>query len=375
MIWHATKLTPGRQIAARMAAPGTKTSLNKHKMKIIIQRLKTIGLFLITTIGLFAQDEISEPWEKGLNQRQNPEIVFNKIGIKTGMTIGEIGAGRGRYTVLLANKVGRTGKVYANDLDESSLAYLRGRCRRLNLTNVETIVGEMDYPLFDNNSLDMAIMVLVYHMIENPDKLLLNLKKSLKPGSRLVILDPHDEEIDREFGIDRSKSNSKNPTIIERIQKSANVSGYKLIKIDSTLPQDYIFILEPQTTTQKSAAELIQNSLTQNGIDASKNLFKKIKSEPGMYDLSEKVFTILGYEFIGAKSYDEAIAVLNMGLELYPKSSKLYGELGELYLLTGDKEKARQNYKLYLENGPDSVNTINIMQNFDVMYDQMRHQN
>ena len=345
-------------------------------MEKTIQRLKTIGLFLIITIGLFAQDKISEPWEEGINQRQPPAIVFNAIGVRSGMTIGEIGAGRGRYTVHLASKVGQTGKVYANDIDESSLAYLRGRCRRLNLTNVETIVGEVDNPLFTSNSLDMAIMVLVYHMIEKPDNLLINIKKSLKPGSKLVIVDPRDEEIDREFGIDRSKSDSKIPTITERIQKSADVAGYRLVKIDTILPHDYIFILEPQTTTQnKSAAELIQNSLVQNGIDATITLFNEIKSDSEKYDLSEKVFTILGNEFVGAKSYAEAVAVLNMGLELFPKSSKLYGVLGEVYLLTGDREKARQNYKLYLENGPDSLNTKAIMQNFDVMYDQMSHQN
>lgn len=333
-------------------------------------------MFLITSIGLFAQDDISEPWEQELNRRQPPVVVFNAIGVRSGMTIGEIGAGRGRYTVLLASKVGQTGKIYANDIDESSLAYLRGRCRRLSLSNVETIVGEVDNPLFDNNSLDMAIMVLVYHMIENPDNLLHNLKKSLKPGSRLVIIDPRDEEIDREFGIDRSKANSKNPDIIKRVQRSADVAGYKLVKIDTTLLHDYIFILEAQTAAEyKSAAELIRNSLIQDGIDASTALFKKITSDSVKYDLSEKVFTILGYEFIGAKFYAEAVAVLNMGLEIYPKSSKLYGELGEVYLLTRDKEKARKNYQLYLENGPDSLNSKTLMQNFDMMYDQMRLQN
>lgn len=343
-------------------------------MEIITPRLKTVGLLLILTLELFGQNEISELWEKELNKRQSPEIVFNAIGVKAGMTIGEIGAGRGRYTVFLATAVGQTGKVYANDIDEASLAYLRGRCRRLNLTNVETIVGETDNPLFANNSLDMAIMVLVYHMIKTPDNLLANIKKSLKPGSKLVILDPRDEEIDREFGIDRSGSESKIPTITERIQKSANAAGYTLVKIDTTLPHDYIFILESQPTN-KSAAELIQNSLIEKGIDSSLKLFNMIKSDPGKYDLSEKVFTVLGNEFIGAKTYDEAIAVLNMGLQLFPKSSKLYGELGEIYLLTGDKEQARRSYKLYLENGPDSLNAKALMQNFDMMYDQLRHQN
>jgi tetratricopeptide (TPR) repeat protein len=110
-------------------------------------------------------------------------------------------------------------------------------------------------------------------------------------------------------------------------------------------------------------------------IENPDNLFKKITLDSVKYDLSEKVFTILGYEFIGAKSYAEAVAVLNMGLEIYPKSSKLYGELGEVYLLTGDKEKARKNYQLYLVNGPDSLNSKTLMQNFDMMYDQMRLQN
>jgi tetratricopeptide (TPR) repeat protein len=220
----------------------------------------------------------------------------------------------------------------------------------------------------------MAIMVLVFHMIEKPDNLLRNLKKSLKPGAKLVILDPHDEEIDREFGIDRSNARSKVPTIKERVQQSAKVSGYVLVKVDTSLPHDYIFILEP-AVQKKSAGELIQKTLLQNGTDASIRLFNKIKYDSTLYDLSEKVFSNLAYEFIGEKSYPEAIAVLNMGIELFPKSSKLHGEMGEVYLLTGEKEKARHYYKLYLENGPDSLNAATIMQNFDAMYEQMSHQN
>lgn len=346
-------------------------------MKPSTQSLVLIFVMLFFTgVKLVGQVDIAEPWEKRLNERQPPEIVLESIGIKNGMTIGEVGAGRGRYTVFLAIRTGKTGKVLANDIDEASLAYLRGRCKRLGINNVQTIVGEMENPLFPNKSLDIAIMVLVYHMIENPDNLLRNLKNSLKPGARLVILDPRDEEIDREFGIDRSDAISKVPTIKERVQKSAKVSGYDLVKADTSLPHDYIFILEPVLNVQKkSAAELIQKTLLQEGIDASIRLFNKIKHDSSTYDLSEKVFINVGYEFIGGKSYPEAIATLNMGIELFPGSSKLYGELGEVYLLIGDKEKAKYNYKLYLENGPDSLNARAIMQNFDVMFEQMRQKN
>ncbi len=343
-------------------------------MKLTFQHLMAVaGVLFIMSARLLGQNDMSEPWEKEINERQPPNIVFKAIGVQPGMTIGEIGAGRGRYTVLLANEVGPEGKVYANDIDESSLAYLRGRCRRLNISNVETVVGESEDPLFPYHSLDMALMVLVYHMIENPDNLLTNLKKSLRPGSKLVILDPRDEEIDREFGIDRSKPGIKPPTITERIKKSAYTAGYELVKVDTILPHDYIFILEPHPDVKKkSAGELIQKTLLSDGIAASKKLFDEIKGDTAQYDLSEKVFTILGNEFLGARAYPEALAVLNMGAELFPKSSKLYGTIGEVYLVTGDKENAWTYYNLYLENGPDSLNARAIMQNFDLIYEQLR---
>lgn len=329
--------------------------------------------YLIFNTVTFGQKDISEPWERELNERQPPEKVFNAIGIKPGMTIGEIGVGRGRYTVLIADKTGNTGKVFANDIDETSLAYLRGRCRRLGLNNVETVVGDIDDPQFPESSIDMAIMVLVYHMIENPDNLLKNLKKSMKQGATLVILDPHDELIDREFGIDRSKGGI--PTIKERIERSARAAGYELLKTETLLPSDYIFILKPLPADQKmSVYELIRASLLNNQTEDAIRRFNSIKRDTTHYDLSEKTFLNLGSEFLGSKSYKDAITVINMGLELYPKSPGLYGEIGEVYLLSGEKEKAKSSYRHFIENGPDSSNVDAIMQSFDAMYEQMRKQ-
>jgi len=321
------------------------------------------------------QKVLSEPWERELNVRQPPERVLNAIGIKPGMTIGEIGVGRGRYTVFLADKTGKTGKVFANDIDETSLAYLRGRCRWLGIDNVETVVGKMDDPMFPESSLDLAVMVLVYHMIENPDNLLKNLKKSLKPGSTLVILDPHDELIDREFGIDRSGNELKVPTIKERIEKSSESAGYELLKTETFLTSDYIFILKPISPVKKiSAYDVIRMSILEKGSDNAIKDFNNIKSDTLQYDISEKTFINLGSEFIGSRSYKEAAAVLNMGLDLYPESTKLFGEMGEVYLLSGEKEKARSFYRLFIEHGPDSLNVDTIMKNFDAMYEQMRQQ-
>ncbi|TFH34466.1 MAG: class I SAM-dependent methyltransferase [Bacteroidia bacterium] len=201
---------------------------------------------LIPCCSLTAQTDLSEGWEVEATKRQPPDKVMAAIGVKRGMVIGEIGAGRGRYTVYLAREVGTEGKIFANDINKDALAYLDSRCKREGFNNIQIIIGKEEDPLFKPNSLDMAIMVWVYHMIEEPDNLLKNLIPALKPGAKLVILDPVDSEIDEEFNIDRSEPGVTIPTIKERIEKSARESGYELVEVKTFLEMDYIFILQPK---------------------------------------------------------------------------------------------------------------------------------
>lgn len=207
--------------------------------------LLSIAICLFT-YSTEAQTDLSEGWEiKIMKERQPPKQIMDTIGIKPGMIIGEIGAGKGRFTVYMAREVGEKGIIYANDIDNTSLSYLESRCKKLGFKNVKTIFGKMDDPLFKQKSLDMAIMVWVYHMIEKPDELLKKVRQSLKPGAMLVILDPVDSEIDEEFHIDRKSPNNTTPTIKERIENSAKISGFEVVKVYSFLPKDIIYILKP----------------------------------------------------------------------------------------------------------------------------------
>ncbi len=184
-------------------------------------------------------------WENSINKKlQPPEQVMGAIGVKPGMTIGEIGAGHGRYTVHLARRVGNGGKILANDIDKNALAVLRQRCQRENILNVETILGQETDPLFPENSLDMAFMVWVFHGLDKPGPLLKNLKPGLKPGARLIIIDPVDSEIDMEREFAGEKIDPRRPTIRERIEKAAGEAGFEIIRVETFLPKDYIFILQ-----------------------------------------------------------------------------------------------------------------------------------
>ena len=164
--------------------------------------------------------------------------ALDAMGVRPGMTIGEIGAGAGRVTFALARRVGDRGKVYANDIDESALAELRETCRKRGAKNVETLVGKVDDPLFPKGTLDLAIIAIAYHHLEQPVALLKNLAPSLKPGGTFVILDPaYDRTGDKD---------SDRPTTRERVEAEATQAGYELVAIDASLPRENIFILRPK---------------------------------------------------------------------------------------------------------------------------------
>jgi SAM-dependent methyltransferase len=141
--------------------------------------------------------------------------------------------------------VGNQGKVYANDINERSLSTIRERCRKNDVSNVETILGEMDDPLLPEGTLDMVIMVWVFHHLDQPAPLLENLKPSLKPGAPLVIVGPKDLEIDTEKNAFGEQVEPDRPTLRERIEKAAGEAGFelKLIRLESFLPRDDIYIL------------------------------------------------------------------------------------------------------------------------------------
>jgi len=172
--------------------------------------------------------------ERQTNERQPPDKVMDAIGLKPGMVIGEVGAGRGRYTVHLAVRVGPEGRVYANDIDAGGLAHIRERCLRDGLSNVETILGRTDDPLFPAGTLDMVFMVLTYHHLSRPVEMLQAMIPSLKPGATVVVLDP-DPVKDHDRG---PESTSK-----DEIERDAAEAGYELVRVETFLARDNIFIL------------------------------------------------------------------------------------------------------------------------------------
>jgi precorrin-6B methylase 2 len=120
---------------------------------------------------------------------------MNAVGVKEGMTIGDIGAGWGRYTIPLAYRVGSSGKVFAVEINPDRLDFIRYRCQRNNIQNVVTILGKRDDPLFPEEPLDMVFLVDVYSAMNPFTPILSKIKRKLKPGGQIVMVYTFSESI------------------------------------------------------------------------------------------------------------------------------------------------------------------------------------
>lgn len=181
-------------------------------------------------------DRLTEPREKFANSVQPPKEVMDLIGVRPGLVIGEVGAGRGRVTVHLADRVGGKGKIYANDIDAASLEYLKERCKRQGISNVETILGLVDDARLPRNSLDLVFMAWVFHHVDEPVPLLKSLLPSLKPWASVVMVEPDPAHTE---GAGRVLTR-------ELVGREAQEAGFELAgMIEGRLKEDNIFILRP----------------------------------------------------------------------------------------------------------------------------------
>ena len=120
---------------------------------------------------------------------QKPEEVVRALKIEEGEVIADIGAGSGYFTFRLARPVGERGRVYAVDVSPDMIVHLNRRVRDLNVKNVVTILSAPDDPLLADGSVDRFLIVDTWHHIGGHAKYLALLKRMLKPGGQVVMID------------------------------------------------------------------------------------------------------------------------------------------------------------------------------------------
>ena len=161
---------------------------------------------------------------------------MDAIGLRPGLVAGEAGASYGYFTFKLSRRVGDRGMVYANDIAPEALRTIEDRCKADNVRNIVTVLGAVDDPRFPRNDLDLIIVFDCLFEFSRQARWMRNAGKYLKPGGRLVIIDPDPAKLG---GSDHFLTRKK-------IHEFAAESGYSVLPVDDAfLKSHMIVVLRP----------------------------------------------------------------------------------------------------------------------------------
>ena len=177
------------------------------------------------------------PWlERDEREREEaPTRALEIIGVARGSTVADIGAGSGYFMARLAPLVGPTGRVFATDIQQGMLDLMATRIVRERLTNVTLILGQPANPRLVSSSLDLALMVDVYHELGDPQAVLRHIHDALRPDGRLVLIEYKGE--DPSLPILPSHKMT-----VAQAKLEVEHERFTLTKADSSLPRQHVLI-------------------------------------------------------------------------------------------------------------------------------------
>jgi len=169
------------------------------------------------------------------DREENTERALRIIRIMEGSTVADIGAGSGYFTTRMARLVGARGKVYANDIQPGMLDIIRRKLDRERIANVELILGDTDNPKLPAASLDLALMVDVYHEFSQPQTMLRHIREALKPDGRLILLEYRAED-------PRVPILPEHKMTVAQVRLEVESEGFRLATVNEELPWQHILI-------------------------------------------------------------------------------------------------------------------------------------
>ena len=132
--------------------------------------------------------------ERGTREsEERTDLLMDALNLKPGMTVADIGAGSGYFTVPMATRVA-PGIVYGTDIQPEMLAFLEARARTEKLTNIKGILGDTGDAMLPVASVDLVLLVDAYHEFDQPLEMMTSIARALKPGGRVALVEYRGED-------------------------------------------------------------------------------------------------------------------------------------------------------------------------------------
>ena len=164
---------------------------------------------------------------------EQPDKALAALDLKPGMFVGDVGAGTGFYSIRIAKRVAPGGKVFANEIQPGMLDRLKRNTAASRLPNIVPVLGTESDPRLPAGTLDLVLLVDVYHELSRPQRMLDKIAESLKPAGRLVLLEFRKEDPGVPIRPEHKMS-------VAEVKAEVTPEGYQFEKVVDTLPWQHI---------------------------------------------------------------------------------------------------------------------------------------
>lgn len=172
------------------------------------------------------------------DELEHPETTLDLMQLKDGDVVADLGCGNGYYTLRVAKRVAPSGRVLAVDIQQGMLDQLKSRMDEAGVANVESILGDPDDPKLPDGSVDWVLMVDVYHEFAEPQAMLAKIRRCLKPGGKVALLEYRKEQDPATIAFPIPMDHKMS---VGEVLSEWTPAGFQLIERVEVLPAQHIF--------------------------------------------------------------------------------------------------------------------------------------
>lgn len=174
----------------------------------------------------------------GRDEEQKPDEIIQKMALKNGDVVADLGAGTGYFTRRLAKAVAPSGRVYAVDIQPEMLSRLRENMEKAGARNVVVILGENDDPKLPGGSFDWILLVNTYHELQHPKATLARVREALKPAGKVAVVESRLEGTTALHVPEEHRMSTK------QMLAEWQPAGFRLVELYEFLPTQHFFVFE-----------------------------------------------------------------------------------------------------------------------------------
>lgn len=190
------------------------------------------GREIAAVMGWQGADWLERPERE---QEEGSALLLEQLQLKPGLHVADVGAGTGYYARRIAQKVAPRGKVYAVDVQPEMIALLTERAKAAGIGNLVPVLATVKSTGLKPATIDLALMVDVYHELEFPFEVLDSIVKALKPGGRVVFVEYRAEDSSVPIKALHKMSEAQ-------VRKEAELHNLRFVKTDASLPWQHIVV-------------------------------------------------------------------------------------------------------------------------------------